>query len=86
MRGKEDVWSLGGNVTTAPFVGGDDDIARGADVVPTRTVVNRSVALAGPDGRTMPFPSPEGTEWRVLTRYDEPTELFELWVYEVVAE
>ena len=82
--GKEDVWSLGGNVTSAPFVAGNDDIARGVDVVPTRTVVNRSVALAGPDGRTMPFPSPEGTEWRVLTRYDEPTELFELWVYEVV--
>ena len=83
---EEDVWSLGGDVTAAPFVAGDDDIARGADIVPTRTVVDRSVALAGPDGQAMAFPSPEGTEWRVLTRYDEPTELFELWAYEVVAE
>ena len=87
LCGDEDgVRNLGGDITVAPFVGGNDDIARGADVVPTRTVVDRSAAVVGPDGRTMTFPSPEGTEWRILTRYDEPTDLIEIWVYDVVTE
>ena len=46
-----------------------------------RTIVDRSALVEGPDGKSIMYPAPQGTEFHVTWKHDPRTGLDEIWVF-----
>ena len=48
-----------------------------------RTIVDRSALVEGPNGKSIMYPAPQGTEFHVTYKYDPRTGLDEIWVFAI---
>lgn len=70
--GEEGVREFGGDRSKEPY-----DLSRGY----VRTIVDRSASVEGPDGKSIMYPAPQGTEFHVTWKHDSGTGLDEIWVF-----
>lgn len=70
--GEEGVREFGGDRSKEPY-----NLSRGY----VRTIVDRSASVEGPDGKSIVYPAPQGTEFHLTWKRDSGTGLDEIWVY-----
>ena len=68
----EDVREIGGDRSKEPY-----DPSKGY----LRTIVDRSALVEGPDGKSIMYPAPQGTEFYATWKNDFRTGLDEIWVF-----
>ena len=68
----EDVREIGGDRSKEPY-----DPSKGY----LRTIVDRSALVEGPDGQSIMYPAPQGTEFHATWKNDFRTGLDEIWVF-----
>lgn len=68
----EDVREIGGDRSKEPY-----DPSKGY----LTTIVDRSALVEGPDGQSIMYPAPQGTEFHATWRHDVRTGLDEIWVF-----
>lgn len=70
--GEEGVRAFGGDRSKEPY----DPSQRYV-----RTIVDRSALVEGPDGNSIWYPAPQGTEFHATWKHDSRTGLDEIWVF-----
>ena len=69
---EEEVRVFGGDRSKEPY-----DPSQGY----VRTIVDRSALVEGPDGRSVMYPAPQGTEFHATWKHNSRTGLDEIWVF-----